>query len=168
MVFALLVTVFAMPSISGAHGELVASSPAPGEDVGSVAHIDLVFSTPISDWSMSVDRPDGEPLEGTIVEKAASYLSYEVAPLEDEGQYIVRYSAIDSDGDIVEGAYAFSFEAGAPRPAELPVDLSVLLVDEGWPWWSYALLFGAVLVIAGLAGLLAEKLRRLRLLKATS
>ena len=165
MLLALLAVV---PTDAGAHGELVASSPTPGETVGSVAHIDLVFSTPVFDWTFTVDRPDGEPLEGTAVEKAASYLSYEIAPLVDEGQYIVRYSATDSDGDLVEGAYAFSFEEGAPQPTELPVDLSVLLVDEAWPWWNYALLFAGVVVIAVLAGLLAEKLRRLRALEAAS
>jgi len=153
---------------AGAHGELVASSPTPGEDVGTVAHIDLVFSTPISDWSLTVERPDGEPLAGTAVEKAASYLSYEVAPLVDEGQYIVRYSAVDTDGDLVEGAYAFTFEEGAPRPTELPVDLSVLRPSEGWPWWNYALLFAGVMIIAVMAGLLAEKLRRLRALEASA
>lgn len=115
---------------------------------------------------MSVERPDGEPLAGTAVEKAASYLSYEVAPLVDEGQYIVRYSATDSDGDLVEGAYAFTFTEGAPQPTELPVDLSVLIVDEGWAWWTYALLLGGVVVVAALAGLLAEKVRRLRVLQA--
>ncbi len=165
MFFALIT---AMPAEAGAHGELVASSPTPGEDVGRVVHIDLVFSTPVFDWSVTVDRPDGEPLEGTAVEKAASYLSYEVAPLVDEGQYIVRYSATDTDGDLVEGAYAFTFQEGAPQPTELPVDLSVLIPDEGWPWWNYALLFIGVVVIAVLAGLLAEKIRRLRAMEAVS
>jgi methionine-rich copper-binding protein CopC len=164
----LLASIAATPAMAGAHGELVASSPTPGEEVGSVAHIDLVFSTPILDWTLSVDRPDGQPLEGAAVEKAASYLSYEVAPLVDEGQYIVRYSAVDTDGDLVEGAYAFTFEAGAPQPTELPVDLSVLISDEGWPWWNYALLFAGVVAIAVLAGLLAEKTRRLRVLQAAS
>lgn len=158
----------ALPTNAAAHGELVASSPMPGETVGSVVHIDLVFSTPVLDWSLTVERPDGEPLEGTAVEKAASYLSYEVPPVVDEGQYIVRYSAVDSDGDVVEGAYAFTFEEGAPSPEELPVDLSVLIPAEGLAWWNYALLFVAVVVIAALAGLLAEKVRRLRALETSS
>ncbi len=152
----------ALPVSAGAHGELVASSPTPGETVGSAVHIDLVFSTPIFEWSLTVERPDGEPLEGIAVEKAASYLSYEVAPLSDEGQYIVRYSAVDSDDDLIEGAYAFVVEEGAPSPQDLPVDLSVLIPEDGFPLWKYALLFGAVVVIAALAGLLAEKIRRLR------
>lgn len=156
----------ASPGSASAHGELVASSPTPGELVGNVVHIDLVFSTPVFDYTFTVERPDGEPLEGAVVEKAPSYLSYETAPLSDEGQYIVRYSATDSDGDLVEGAYAFTFEVGAPNPTELPVDLSVLLVDEGLPWWNYALLLVGVVVIAVLAGLLAEKIRRLRALDA--
>lgn len=159
---ALLVLVVLPTDLVGAHGELVAQSPAPGEDVGSVAHIDLVFSTPVFDWSLDVERPDGQPLDGFAVQKADSFLSYEVAPLSLEGQYIVRYSATDTDGDLVEGAYAFSFVDGAPAPAELPVDLAVLAPDESTPWWFYALLFAGVVVIAVLAGLLAEKIRRLR------
>lgn len=160
--------VAASPADAGAHGELVAQSPSPGENVGSVAHIDLVFSTPISDFSVTVERPSGDLLDGQLVLKAASYLSFEVTPIAEEGQYIVRYSAMDSDGDVVDGAYAFTFTAGAPVPSDLPVDLSVLLVDERWPWWYYGLLFGAVVVIAVLAGLLAEKLRRLRSLQPAS
>lgn len=139
----------------------------PGETVGRVVHIDLVFSTPIFDWSFTVETPDGQQVQGTAVEKAGSYLSYEASPLVDEGQYIVRYSGTDSDGDIVEGAYAFTFEEGAPNPEELPVDLSVLIPDEGLAWWQYALLLVAVVVIAALAGLLAEKVRRLRALGST-
>lgn len=161
----LLGLLVALPTNAAAHGELVASSPTPGENVGRVVHIDLVFSTPVLDWSLTVEGPDGEPLEGTAVEKAASFLSYEVAPLSDEGQYIVRYSAVDSDGDVVEGAYAFTFEEGAPGPEELPVDLSVLIPADGVPWWNYALLLLAVVVIAALTGLLAEKIRRLRALE---
>jgi len=152
-------------SPAGGHGELVASSPAPGEDVRGVAPIDLIFSTPVSDWSLDVERPDGSPLDGFAVQKAPSFLSYEVAPLSDEGQYIVRYSATDSDEDLVEGAYAFTFEVGAPAPAPMPVDLAVLAPDESTSWWFYALLFAGVVVIAVLAGLLAEKIRRLRALE---
>ena len=161
----LLGLIATLPANAGAHGELVASSPTPGETVGSAVHIDLVFSTPVFEWSLTVERPDGEPLEGIAVEKAASYLSYETAPLTEEGQYIVRYTAIDSDSDVIEGAYAFVVEEGAPSPEELPVDLSVLIPDESLPLWNYAVLFAAVLVIAALAGLLAEKIRRLRAVK---
>ena len=165
MFFAL---VAAVPALASAHGELVASSPTPGETVGRVVHIDLVFSTPVSDWSLSVNRPNGEPLAGEAVLKAASYVSFETAPLTEEGQYIVVFTGIDSDGDVLDRAYAFSFEEGAPDPTELPVDLSVLLPDEGWAWWYYALLFAGVVAVAVLAGLLAEKVRRLRALEAAS
>jgi len=165
VLLALIVTV---PGPAGAHGEMVASSPTPGETVGRVVHIDLVFSTPVSNWSLTVNRPNGEPLEGQAVLKAPSYVSFETAPLTEEGQYIVVFTGIDSDGDVLDRAYAFSFEEGAPNPAELPVDLSVLLVDEGWAWWYYALLFVGVVVIAALTGLLAEKVRRLRALEAAS
>lgn len=147
---------------------MVASSPTPGETVGRVVHIDLVFSTPISDWTLGVNRPNGEPLEGQAVLKAASYVSFETAPLTEEGQYIVVFTGLDSDGDVLDRAYAFTFEEGAPNPEELPVDLSVLLVDEGLPWWNYALLLVAVVVIATLAGLLAEKIRRLRALESAA
>ena len=152
-----------MPFVTpvGAHGELVAASPSPGEIVGGVVHIDLIFSTRVSEWDLTVDRPDGSPLAGQAVQKADSYLSFETAPVTEEGQYIVRYSGVDDDNDLIQGAYAFVIEDGAPQPAELPVDLAVL--DEGgWAWWLYALLMGGVVVVAALAGLLAEKLRRLR------
>lgn len=154
-----LLVPFAVPA--GAHGEVVGASPSPGETVGRVVHIDVIFSTRVSEWELTVDRPDGEPLAGQAVQKADSYLSFETAPITEEGQYIVRYSGIDDDGDLLEGAYAFVFEEGAPPPAEMPVDLSVL-EDDGWAWWLYALLMGGVVMIAGLGGLLAEKLRRLR------
>ncbi len=149
-----------------AHGELVASSPQPGETVGTASHIDLVFSTNVSDWVVSVEQPNGDSVDGTVVQKADPYLSFETKPLETEGQYIVRYSGIDSDGDILQGAYAFVVEEGAPGPAELPVDLVVLQPPTGWAWWTYALLMVGVVVVAVLTGLLAEKLRRLRSLSA--
>lgn len=144
-----------------AHGELVGASPGPGETVGRAAHIDLVFSTGVSDWQLTVDGPSGEPLAGLAVQKADQLLSFETPALSEEGQYIVRYSGIDSDGDVVEGAYAFVFQEGAPPPADLPVDLSILQ-DDGWSLWMYGVLLLGVVVIAVLAGLLAEKLRRLR------
>lgn len=146
---------------AAAHGELVGASPGPGETVGRAAHIDLVFSTEMFDWQVTVDGPSGEPLDGLAVQKADQLLSYETSALSEEGQYIVRYSGIDSDGDVVEGAYAFVFQQGAPPPADLPIDLSALR-DDGWPWWMYGILILGVMVIAVLAGLLAEKLRRLR------
>jgi methionine-rich copper-binding protein CopC len=146
---------------AGAHGELVGASPGPGETVGRAAHIDLVFSTGMSDWQLTVDGPSGDPLGGLAVQKADQLLSFETPALTSEGQYIVRYSGIDSDGDLIEGAYAFVFEEGAPPPADLPIDLSVL-DDDGWSWWVYGILLLGVVVIAVLAGLLAEKVRRLR------
>ncbi len=148
-------------SPAAAHGELVASSPKPGETVGTAVHIDLVFSTTMTDWTLTVEGPDGEPVEGSAVQKASSFLSYEAVPLSAAGQYIVRYSGIDSDNDVLEGAYAFVVEDGAPPPAELPDDL-VIFQSTGWAWWVYALLLLGVLVVAVLAGLLAEKVRRLR------
>lgn len=158
----LLVTVLVPAAPVAAHGELVGASPGPGETVGRAAHIDLVFSTGMSDWQLTVERPTGEPLDGSAVQKADQLLSFETPALSEEGQYIVRYSGIDSDGDVIEGAYAFVFETGAPPPADLPVDLS-LLDDDSWPLWIYGVLMGGVAVIAVLTGLLAEKLRRLRL-----
>ena len=165
MLAALWLLVSASPA--AAHGELVASSPQPGETVGTASHIDLVFSTGVSDWVVSVEQPSGDPVDGTVVQKADPYLSFETVPLEAEGQYIVRYSGIDSDGDILQGAYAFVVEEGAPGPVELPVDL-VVLQPTGTAWWTYAFLMLGVVVIAVLAGLLAEKIRRLRTLSAAA
>lgn len=147
---------------AGGHGELVVSSPGPGETVGRASHIDLIFTTEVFDWTVEVDGPDGSPVRGTTVQKAPSWLSFEAVPLSEAGQYIVRYSAVDDDDDLVEGAYAFSFEEGGPAPSELPDDLLVLQDDSGWPLWWYGVLLLAVMLIAVLAGLLAEKLRRLR------
>ncbi len=161
----LAIAVAGLAAPAGAHGELVGTSPSPGETVGSVVHIDVIFSTRIGEWELTVARPDGEPLAGEALQKADSYLSFETAPITEEGQYIVRYSGIDDDGDVLEGAYAFVFEEGAPPPAELPVDLS-LLEDNGWSWWLYVLLMVGVVGIAALAGLLAEKVRRLRAIPA--
>lgn len=112
------------------------------------------------DWQLTVDSPSGDPLGGVAVQKADQLLSFETPALTAEGQYIVRYSGIDSDGDLIEGAYAFVFEQGAPPPVDLPIDLSVL--DDGWSWWVYGVLLLGVVVIAVLVGLLAEKVRRLR------
>lgn len=151
---------------AAAHGELVGTQPSPGERVGPVLHIDLVFSTEMFDWSLTVEGPDGEPLDGQAVQKAGQFLSYETTRTETEGQYIVRYSGIDDDGDLIEGAYAFIVEADGPAPAEMAVDLSVL-DDDSLPWWNYALLMVGIVVIAVLAGLLAEKMRRLRALERT-
>jgi methionine-rich copper-binding protein CopC len=157
----LAIAIAGLGAPAGAHGELVGTSPSPGETVGSVVHIDLIFSTNVREWELTVERPDGEPLAGEAVQKAEPYLSFETAPIAEEGQYIVRYSGVDDDGDVLEGAYAFVFEEGAPAPAELPVDLSVL-EDDGRSWWLYGLLMVGVVVIAALIGLLAEKVRRLR------
>ncbi len=165
----MLAVLWLLVSVSpvAAHGELVASSPQPGETVGTASHIELVFSTGVSDWVVSVEQPSGDPVDGTVVQKADPYLSFEMKPLEMEGQYIVRYSGIDTDGDILQGAYAFVVEDGAQGPVELPVDL-VVLQPTGTAWWPYALLMLGVVVVAVLAGLLAEKVRRLRTLSAAA
>jgi methionine-rich copper-binding protein CopC len=149
-----------------AHGELVASSPAPGETVGRASHIDLVFSTEIFDFEVTVTKPDGTQLAGTAVKKAPPYISFEAVPLVDEGEYVVVYSGTDTDGDRIENAYAFSVEAGAGPPAPLPVDLSVFAESEETSIWFYVIVMAGVVVVAVLAGLLAERLRKLRQLRA--
>ena len=133
--------------------------------MGRATHVDLIFTTEMFDWEVTVEGPDGEMVGGTAVQKAESFLSFEAVPLDEMGQYIVRYSGIDDDGDLIEGAFAFVLEEGAPAPSGLPDDL-VVLQETGWPWWWYGLMLVGVVIIAGLAGLLAEKLRRLRRLSA--
>ncbi len=148
-----------------AHGELVGSSPSPGERVGKVTHIDLVFSTAVFDFAVELEAPDGAMLPGQTVQKADPLLSFETAPLTDPGQYIVHYELTDDDGDRLDGAYAFLIEEGAPGPEGLAIDVSGLLDDDGTDWLLYGVLMAGVVVIAILGGLLAEKLRRLRALR---
>ena len=158
----LAAAILSAPTSAFAHGELVAASPVAGETVGRAPHNDLWFSTPVADWTLTVEQPDKTLLAGKAVQKAPPYLSFEAVALTQEGVHIVRYSTFDSDGDVLEGAYTFTYEQGGPGPTPLGVDLAVLQGQEPTPWWYYAVLMGGVVVIAVLAGTLAEKYRRLR------
>ena len=135
-------------SVVFAHSGLVAASPGPGETVGGdVSVVQLFYGDIIVTFDATITRQaDGELLEAEAVMTSEITGELRLAePLFEPGEYAVRHTVLSIDNDVVEAAYLFSYESGAPEP------ILVFLpdaADSGLPWWGLALVgVGALIVI---------------------
>ncbi len=116
-----LAILFVLVAPAGAHSNLITTSPTPGQTVGgTLESIDLVFDAGVEDVEVTFEAPDGEFLDVGIEQPSTNWLQLVIDTPELDGQYIVRYSFISEDGDPVESAYAFSYEASAPEAVAVP------------------------------------------------
>ncbi len=165
------VLLLALASPAWAHGEIAAVSPGFGSEVGGeVADLDLYFTTGLTSVEVSLEAPDGSLVDGTIEQPEPSVARFVFDPLTQEGQYLVRYEMIDSDNDVIDGAFAFTYTVTAPPPADIASPASSFLIEEppedGASTALLAIVGVLTLVIVGLAVPLAEKLRRARELES--
>ena len=147
-----------------AHAELLASTPAPGDQVETApTEVVLTFDDEISDDSAFTVTDVGGRTVGTgeldLFVAERNVLRGEVA-IVDPGSYTVTWTATDvADGDSTSGEFTFTFQPAspptlpsstAPAPTGAP-DTAVSPTAPGQvaPPMSVA---GALLLLAGLAG----------------
>ncbi len=159
-----LFVVASLVSPAAAHSSLITSSPTPGQTVGGeLQSIDLVFDAGVEDVEATFEAPGGEFLDIEIDQPAKNWLRLKIATPEQEGQYIVRFSFLSEDGDPVESAYAFSYEAAAPEAIAIPESTAVSSTDGDRSPSLGALVNMALAVgVLLLAALLVMRMRQLR------
>lgn len=167
---ALIVGLFLLVAApAGAHSSLITTSPTPGQTVGGeLRSIDLVFDAGVEQVEVTFEAPDGEFLEVAIDQEADNWLQLTIDTPEIDGQYIVRFSFISEDGDPVESAYAFSYEADAPEAIPVPRSTVAEVRTDGelapFTFITGLLALGVVVLVI----LLFVRLRELRLARAVA
>lgn len=139
---------------ASAHSGVLASSPAPGSTVGGeITHIDIVFDAGLTNARLTLADPDDLPVDGTMAQNAPTWLSFDMEPIDAEGQYIVRYEFDSADGDRTSSAFAFTYLADAPQPMTiaLPEAVSAEAESSEAPWLRPALLIGAIAMAAAIS-----------------
>lgn len=143
---------------AAAHPTLLTTVPAAGySGAGPVRQVVLAFDEPVTatDTAVHVMRADGTPIATGHLQRTGGDRQL-VAPLRQSltaGQFRVHWVVTASDGDIVDGSFAFG--VGAPAPtAGATGGLGDLAGTAGLRW----VLFGALAVVTG--GLLGEWLAR--------
>ena len=147
-----------------AHAELLASTPAPGEQVETApAEVVLTFDDEVSDDSAFTVTDAGGRTVGTgeldLFVAERNVLRGEVA-IVDPGSYTVEWTATDvADGDSTSGEFTFTFRPASPRispssTAPAPTGgpdtaVSATAPLQVAPPMSVA---GALLLLGGLAG----------------
>lgn len=102
-----------------AHSGLAAASPGPGATVGgTVDRIQIFYGDIITTFDATLTlQSSGEQIAGTA--EMLSDIEAVIAldePLSVDGEYAVRHTITSFDGDVVEAAYLFSYEADAAPP----------------------------------------------------
>lgn len=103
-----------------AHTERLQSSPAPTQRTGGVVDfVDLIFAEPISGMELTVEGPDGEFIDGQLLQTEGQLIRYEMPAVSEVGRYLVRYNMISADGDLTDAAYFFTYHPDAAQPLRL-------------------------------------------------
>ncbi len=109
----LVAFVFSFLALAGpvlAHSDLKESRPLGGQTVrDSIDHVDLVFWSAFSDPAVDVVGPDGMLIAGRASEVDDHTVRFTMEPLVHEGEYLVRWEILADDGDLSDGAFAFTF-----------------------------------------------------------
>lgn len=148
VVATIIVATLALATPAGAHTELDFAVPGPGADVGGVVdRLELTyFGLFVSDPSVIVKGPEGITIPGEVTDLTDATVTYEMDPLEVEGQYIVEWRVTASDGVVAESAFAFTYDEDAP-PLERPAP------DVSWRGWiigltvTFLVAFGFLLLV---------------------
>jgi methionine-rich copper-binding protein CopC len=133
------------PSVAMAHSTLIAASPGPGAIVGgSITTITLQYANEVVEFNGRVTRPDGTDVESSfeILNPTRVTITL-VAPLDEPGEYAVRHATRSRDTDLVEAAFLFTYDPGAPPPEFLQVPS-----DDERPWWLWVIGIGGAAVVA--------------------
>ena len=152
---ALALVALAVPTAPSAlaHAELRQSSPAAGETVGGEIHgillqfFDLDVVPP---QTVNVFDAAGNEIVGSVSREDQRLAFAPIDPIATPGEYIVTYAVVGVDGDFSEGSFTFTWEAGAPAPSGITVDLGQ---DGGFDLISFVFL----LIGAGLLAFLVQR-----------
>ena len=131
-----------------AHSELRERAPSADSVVGGdVAHIDLLFWTPINGAEIQLFGPDQKPIDvGTTSVSATGLISsVEFPALTEPGRYAVTHTETSVDLDVQTAAFTFTFDPDADDRVA-----SLLERSAGPNWVLLAVIAGVVLVLAGL------------------
>lgn len=91
-----------------AHSYVVSSDPGSGETVaGPVDEVTLEFDLPVTEVSVTLTGPLGD-ISGTTELVAERRARFSMNPQTTGGQYLLRYEAISSDGDVTNGVFEFT------------------------------------------------------------
>lgn len=172
-VLTLVATALALGTLVGvgvahAHSGLAAASPGPGVTVGgTVDRIQIFYGDIITTFEGTVTQQstgDEVPATAEMLSEIEALITLD-EPLADNGEYAVRHTITSFDGDVVEAAYLFSYDADAAPPRLVFVEED----DEGGlPWWAWVAFGAGALVILILALRLVLAVRRRRPAAAAS
>lgn len=96
----------------GAHDEIASSIPENQSQFDDpISQVTIDFGEPVESVELALVSPDDLDLPGTVTVVSDTVAVLNFAPLDQEGQYLVRYLA-EEDGHLVAGAIAFTF--GSP------------------------------------------------------
>ena len=147
-----------------AHSGLAAASPGPGVVVGgTVDRIQIFYGDIILAFDGTVTLQEtGEQIPGRaeMVSDIEGVIVLD-EPLSVDGEYAVRHTITSFDGDVVEAAYLFSYDADAAPPR-------IIFVEEedggGVPWFGWVLIgLGGVMIVVLAVRLVLAIRRRARM-----
>lgn len=131
-----------------AHSEVFERAPALGQVVGgTVDHVDISFWNVVSEASIEVVDPNGQPIDvgETQVTTNGRITTVDFAPLTVEGRYTVNHVETSFDGDVQEGAFSFVFDQAEGG------ELAPLVARTNGPnWVLLAFVSGVILFLAGI------------------
>jgi methionine-rich copper-binding protein CopC len=108
-VFVALTAVMGFGADVGAHDEIASSTPENQSQFDDpITEVTIDFGEPVESVELALVSPDDLDLPGTVTVVSDTVAVLNFAPLEQEGQYLVRYLA-EEDGHLVAGAIAFTF-----------------------------------------------------------
>ena len=147
-------TLFGTPA-ANAHAELRQSSPQAGETVGGTIH-----SIALQFFDLDVTKPQsvkafdgaGNELDYQMNREEQRIVLALVEPITTPGEYLVTFAVNGIDGDFSEESFSFFYEAGAPEPQGITVDVSA---PGGFDYVT----FGLLLLAGGLAAFLVHRFR---------
>lgn len=141
-----LVVISAGPA--AAHTDLLQASPGPGQRAGGeIRFIDLVFTEPVTEATVSVTS-GGTELPGRMTATDGIIIRFELdEPITDVGRYEVEYRMISFDLDNTIDGFFFEYDPAAPEPLRLGVEIE----PEGTNWVVVA---ASAVLMAAVAGLL--------------
>ncbi len=119
-ILVVLSVVWMLATPAGAHTDLLQGSPGPAQQAGGqVDFIDLVFFEPVTNAVVTLEDPNGDPVEGETTNADGQIIRFETEPLTVTGRYIVRYAMDSADGDFTEAAYFFTYHPDSTQPVRL-------------------------------------------------
>ena len=130
-----------------AHSEVRTRAPEAGQVVREVDHIDILFFTPIASGEISLEGPDGTPIDvgPTTLSNSGLITSVAFDRVTEPGAYRVTHSELAADGDSQEAQFGFIVDPDSEGTVATLFDR-----DDGPNWPLLGLIGGVLLVLVAL------------------